>query len=474
MEAATAAVWLVSRMERPRHPQCEALGTALQVSPPVDAPSRLGFQCTHSVVTALYGGYDTLIRYTRAFRKELVVQEKERGIRTCWFAFTDAASLASELSVQEVRMAEAAHNATAVRDQRWVRAGLWNLVVLPEGQLTASLPEHNKLRSRLPKMMAHCALGYSSKMIYIDAKVSLKRPASIWRMLPPPTSAWVSPLHPIRSCVRDELVCLYLSGIVTEHAFEQLRAYHAVGFPSNLTAAKGGPGLSEGEWHARDLVAADSTAIGNAWFTEWWRWGKHNLRDQISFNYVIWRLGLLPPHEGTDSPPPAHTGSAVQVADPVRGFTHFLGYIEQPRPPCCSPAWHRWALARANRSFIAHQGHTVARSNLPIEDTFTAEHWGQLPPKKIEDLKQGHRWCDYVTFSLDNAGLLSSLSSLMQNGTDAQQKPQGLDGSQRHLDLAPRGPGAWQAKDDCATLGKCSASPEALQSGEGEAVILAQ
>ena len=162
------------------------------------------------------------------------------------------------------------------------------------------------------------------------------------------------------------------------------------------------------------------------------------------------------------------------MADPVRGFTHFLGYIEQPRPPCCTPAWHCWALARANRSFIAHQGHTVARSNLPIEDTFTAEHWGQLPPKKIEDLKQGHRWCDYVTFSLDNAGLLSSLSSLMQNGTDAQQKPQGLADSQGHLDLAPRGPGAWQAKDDCATLGKCSASPEALQSGEGEAVILAQ
>ena len=57
------------------------------------------------------------------------------------------------------------------------------------------------------------------------------------------------------------------------------------------------------------------------------------------------------------------------MADPVRGFTHFLGYIEQPRPPCCTPAWHCWALARANRSFIAHQGHAVARSNLPIEDT---------------------------------------------------------------------------------------------------------
>ena len=75
------------------------------------------------------------------------------------------------------------------------------------------------------------------------------------------------------------------------------------------------------------------------------------------------------------------------------------------------------------------------------------------------------RWCDYVAFGLDNAGLLSSLSSLMQNGTDAHQKPttepQGLDG------LDTRGPGAWQEKDDCTTHGKCSAgaAPEG-QSGE--------
>ena len=464
-------------MERPRHPQCEALGTALRVYPPVDAPSRLGFKCTHAVVTALYGGYDTLIRYPRAFRRELTAQEKERGVRSCWFAFTDAASLASDiyLSPQEVKMAAAAHNATAARDQRWVRAGIWNLVILPEGELTASLPEHNKLRSRLPKMMAYCVLAYASKMIYIDGKVSLKRPNSFWRMLPPPTSAWVSPLHPIRSSVRDELICLYLSGIVTERAFEQVRAYHAVGFPSNLTARDGGPGLSEGEWHARDLEAADSTAIGNAWFTEWWRWGKHNLRDQISFNYVIWRLGLLPPHEGTDSPAAAHTGSAVRLpgapADPVRGFTHYLGYIEQPRPPCCTPAWHRWASARANRSIISHQGHTVARTSLTTEDLFTAEHWGHLPPKKIEDLKQGHRWCDYVSFGLDNAGLLSSLSSLMgESGgtTDATPKPtikpRGLDDSQGALDT--RGPGAWQAKDDCTMYGRCGAVPaEGLQPG---------
>ena len=388
---------------RPRHPQCEGLGASFRVSPPVDAPSRLGFNCTHSVITALYGGYDTLVDYSKGFQRTLQREERERGFRTCWFAFTDAASVPSH---RRIKAAEAAFNATAVRNQRWVQAGIWNLVILPEGQLTATLPERNKLRSRLPKMMAHCVMGYSSKMIYLDAKVILKQPGSIWRMLSQLSdgsgSAWVSPLHPVRSSVRDELVCLYLSGIVSERAFEQLREYHKVGFPSNLPASKGGPGLSEGEWHARDLQDANSTAIGNAWFSEWWRWGKYNLRDQISFNYVIWWLGLLPAKSG---------GS--------RGFSHYRGHIEQPRPRCCTPAWHRWAKARGNRSFITHNPHKIARTSLTTEDMFLTEHFHHLGPVQIADLKRAHRWCDLVTFGLDNTKLLNNLASLLRNSTEA-------------------------------------------------------
>ena len=197
---------------RPRHPQCEVLGTSLRVSPPIDAPSRLGFNCTHSVITALYGGYDKLANYSRSFQANLERQEREQGVRTCWFAFTDAASV-PELSVHQIALAEAASNSTTARGQPWVRAGIWNLVILPEGQLTAMLPERNKLRSRLPKMMAHCVLGYSSHMLYLDAKVSLRRPASMWLMLNQLSggdrsgSAWVSPLHSARLSVRDELVC---------------------------------------------------------------------------------------------------------------------------------------------------------------------------------------------------------------------------------------------------------------------------
>ena len=92
-------------------------------------------------------------------------------------------------------------------------------------------------------------------------------------------------------------------------------------------------------------------------------------------------------------PAPSSFGLGRTDGRPREGL-HTLSRIHRAAtPPLLHPRLAPLgSRSRANRSFIAHQGHAVARSNLPIEDTFTAEHWGQLPPKKIEDLKQGHRW----------------------------------------------------------------------------------
>ena len=400
---------------RPRHPQCEVLGTSLRVNPPVDAPSRLGYNCTHSVVTALYGGYDKLANYSHFFQASLERQEREQGLRTCWFAFTDAVSF-PELSAHQIALAESASDGGLP----WIKAGIWNLVILPEGSLTAMLPERNKLRSRLPKMMAHCALRYSHQMLYLDAKVSLRKPASLWQMLNQLSdgtssrsgSAWVSPLHSARVSVRDEMVCLYQSGISSKLAFEQLRAYHAAGFPSNVAASKGGPGLSEGEWHARDLRAAVSTAIGNAWFTEFWRWRKHNLRDQISFNYVIWKLGLLPSQQPKDSAATRDSDSAARVTENGEswGFGHFqAGGGNQSLSPSRS--------GRKSRLLLVHNTHAVDhKRDGSTEEKFMAEKFARfnLDWKALRNLKQGHQWCDYLSFGLDNAKLLSKVSSLLE------------------------------------------------------------
>ena len=125
-------------------------------------------------------------------------------------------------------------------------------------------------------MLPHCVLLHAGKMVYMDGKVQLARPDSLWPMAEHVAGrlrpAWVAPLHPSRHTVRDELVCLYLAGIVSERAFEQYRAYVAEGFPGNHPTSAGGPGLTEGNWHARDLRAPDSAVIGNAWAAEYFRW----------------------------------------------------------------------------------------------------------------------------------------------------------------------------------------------------------
>ena len=403
---------------RPRHPQCDELGTSLRADPPVDAPSRLGYNCTHSVVTALYGGDDKLTNYSHFFQASVERQEREQGIRTCWFAFTDTESV-PELSAYQATLAEAASNS----GKPWIKVGLWNLVILPEGSLLATLPasDRNKIRSRLPKMMAHCVLRYSHQMLYLDAKVSLRKPTSLWQMLNQLSdgtssrsgSAWVSPLHSTRSSVRDEMVCLYQAGILTSKlAFEQLRAYHAAGFPSNVAASKGGPGLSEGEWHARDLRSADSTSIGNAWFNEFWRWSKHNLRDQISFNYVIWKLGLLPSQQPKSSATIRGSDMAAQIQDNAdsRGFAHFqAGGGNQSLSPARS--------GRKSRLLLVHNGHTIEhKRDVSTEEKFMADKFARfnLDWKALRNLKAGHQWCEYLSFGLDNGKLLSKVKSLLE------------------------------------------------------------
>ena len=448
---------------RPRHPRCDVLGASLRVNPPIDAPSRLGFNCTIAVITALYGGYDTLHGYSRSFQTRLGRQEREYGVRTCWFAFVDAASV-PELSAQQIALAERAFNTTALNGGPWVQSGVWNLVMLPEGQMTAMLPEHNQLRSRLPKLMAHCVLAYAKTMLYIDAKIRLSQPASLWTMVEQlnargdgPGSAWVSPRHPHRSSVRDELVCLYLSGIVSERAFAQLRAYHAAGFPSVMSDSAGGPGLIEGEWHARDLQAAESTALANEWFHEWWRWREYNTRDQISFNYAAWRLGFLPPQNQTQ-------GSGSKVAQPqprsskVRSFAHFKAppsrvvTLKSAVKTCDadSEAWscylkryadlgrsfHGPAAARRHfiqygykekricqcdgnstydhtRSLYMRYSHNRTRASLGAEDALLASRFAFMGPREVEILRSGHRWCAFPTFALDNAGLIYNLQGLL-------------------------------------------------------------
>lgn len=99
-----------SARPRHRHEQCDALaGAEMRIEPAVDAPDRLGFNCTLAVVTSVFNNYDLLPFYNLGFASRLRQQEQERRVRTCWFAFTDAASIGPLLpSQQSVKLAAAA------------------------------------------------------------------------------------------------------------------------------------------------------------------------------------------------------------------------------------------------------------------------------------------------------------------------------------------------------------------------------
>jgi len=455
-----------SGLARPQRPQCEALaGSALHVEPPVDAPSRLGFTCTHAIVTAVYGGYDSLPVYSEIFRSSLASMELRRGFRTCWFAFTDQEFIDSVVLNDTISRAESAAKAEQSEQRPWFQVPPWQIVVLPTPTGWGEW-DSNVIRSRLPKMLAHCVLRHAIKMLYVDAKVKLSRPENLWAMMELEGSlnisvnhnmtapaAWVSPMHPVRRTVRDELICLYMSGKVTQSAFAQLRAYEAEGFPSTVAASMGGPGLSEGEWHTRDLRSPEAAAIGEAWFAEYWRWRRHSLRDQMSLDYVIWHLGLLPSQTiGTDRQGFAHVDARWLVrlvsSPPDKNKCNWKCYLLKNPDilsdilDAISKRGGNW-LEKAKRHFKQHGqkegrdctclglrvppdvalfgrvSHVKSRNNTATEDAFK-EQLFSLNQFDSDDRwallnANDHQWCHYPAFGLRNLETLVNLSRLLSH-----------------------------------------------------------
>jgi hypothetical protein len=186
-----------------------------------------------------------------------------------------------------------------------VRWGLWNLVVLPRAMLPF---EDARRNSRLPKMLLHQMFGSVTYALYLDSKLRFrpKSPSKLWSFVsellfgqPSNAPAWVSPRHMVRQSLYDEASCVATLGLVSGEVVQrQMKQYRAEKFPAAPLEA-GGPGLIEGEWHLRDLSSADQARIGCAWLQEYVKQG--HTRDQLSFNYVVWKLGLLPTQRGNRS-----------------------------------------------------------------------------------------------------------------------------------------------------------------------------
>jgi len=331
--------------------------------PSLDSPQRLGYNCTLAVVSVMLGRVDSFTFHGRAAAANLRREElhKLHSFRSCWFFFGDATTIPAVAADHARRTGE---NVSAVLQSaasksptpacRLPRIGQWNVVQLPaEGRSSVLL-------SRVVKMLAHCAMTESSYLLYLDAKIQVPNPYAVWWLVaasmrpfrsfparayslhrranaPLPAKqamrgspAWVAPMHPRRQSLYDEVVCTYLLGKVGEQAFRAVSLYAAKGFPAD-DYFEGGPGLIEGEWHLRDMRSTNSTSIAFAWFRQFLRWQHAHERDQLSFNYVVWRLGLLPsqtqplPTRPKKSSNPAYHAVGLRYVADARMTSHLYG-----------------------------------------------------------------------------------------------------------------------------------------------------
>ena len=272
---------------------CDKLAPGFTFDPPLDSVERLGYECHLAIVTSTFGGYDKLKAYSERFQAKLLRLELTKvGLRSCWFAFADAVS---------VRKLKGGQHAAGCHTLAY---GQWTVVNLPDTALPhpRSDPHAATLNSRVPKMLSHCVLTRARYVLYLDAKARFTKPSIPWQLLYAASQplegnnkvrtapAWVAPHHPSRSSIYEEALCTYVVGLATVETFRQLKQYAEEGYPLK-SYVEGGTGLIEGEWHLRDLEAPEGEALGTGWYEEFLKWRHIHRRDQLSFNYVAWKLG---------------------------------------------------------------------------------------------------------------------------------------------------------------------------------------
>jgi hypothetical protein len=140
--------------------------------------------------------------------------------------------------------------------------------------------------SRVPKLLTHQYVPDCDYSLWIDGSLRLlmSAPQLVQRFLGDADMALFP--HPVRECIFDEAeVCAHARlddpGVIAAQAGK----YRACGFPAKS-------GLNEcGFILRRHSVQVER--FNNAWWSEYCR---HSCRDQLSFNYVSWMLGIKLAH----------------------------------------------------------------------------------------------------------------------------------------------------------------------------------
>lgn len=143
-------------------------------------------------------------------------------------------------------------------------------------------PYGNRGTARYYKLLSHEHFPDADVTIWVDANVRLRIPASeaVGKWLG--RQEWATFGHNDRNCLYDEAAfCLEKGKGVKVKLRRQIKAYRKVGMPA-------GWGLAESKCVIRRNTERVKR-LNEAWWAEL---QEFSLRDQVSFPYVCWKMGL--------------------------------------------------------------------------------------------------------------------------------------------------------------------------------------
>lgn len=175
--------------------------------------------------------------------------------------------------------AAAAAQFVAFTDDPAIASRWWSVKVVPRDLATTP-----RRQAKRYKVLAHESFPHAEYALWIDSDVSLAvDPRYLVERYLSDSDVALFP-HPWRDCIYDEAeVCAAQRLDAPERIRRQIERYRREGYPPHS-------GL-----HACRIVLRRQTARVRALNEAWWEEiERGSVRDQLSFDYVCWRLGIRP------------------------------------------------------------------------------------------------------------------------------------------------------------------------------------
>eukprot|EP00850_Spirogloea_muscicola_P014483 SM000104S09353 [mRNA] locus=s104:284158:285612:- [translate_table: standard] len=223
-------------------------------------------RCAVVVATCTFGGGDDLYQPIGMTNASLA--------KTCYVALWDEVTLAAQ--------AERGN----VPDTATGKVGHWRVVVV------RNLPFVDQRRNgKIPKMLSHRLFPAARFSIWVDSKSQFRRDplgvleSLLWRK----RAVLAISEHGARSCIYEEGEAIVRKHKATpEEVAVQLNQYRLEGLPEHATF-DGRKALAEAS-----VIIREHTALTNLFMCLWFNeMARFTARDQLSFGYVLRRLGVL-------------------------------------------------------------------------------------------------------------------------------------------------------------------------------------